>query len=545
MEESLSQHAGDCASLEENAEKQLVVETVPGSHDVRLSKLAVRSVGTASTRSNTPSTIESLFDNVSAATSVASPSSMREYPFLTTELQVPTQCYRRYDSEDNIFRIPELMDTSDNLRFDTSACDIPSIPPGNEYARILPIRSMKQANNIDPVRREGGSDFEDDVESNYDDDDDEWSGEPDRIERAVLTNVEDLEFAAWLIVGLHKDQNHREERRIGGWQRGIIKYQNSPESGEGSQHIHLGSGGDNEHHRSRKRRRLSNSRCRGSDDGDGEDRDDDEGNGSPENHDEGSIPEEPRGRYACPLNKSDPVKFCSNPVTGDQYRVCESGFKTIQRLKEQIKRKHLIIQCERCNMNFSGKGKAEEQSLMELRRHRQQAASCTLAIQETNDGVSMEQWTLLDRSGGKKRQKKSEVEKWFDIWDTIYPGVAHPAHPWAERTTPGVKPMPAQAYSQDFTSLFQRFLDHGTMSGNIQFLPGQEQLIRSRLSNYVLRAYNIHTALRDTPSLGNSSSSGQTATQVMPTTPIMPSSNMPNTTTRQLISPKNSRHGGQ
>lgn len=80
-------------------------------------------------------------------------------------------------------------------------------------------------------------------------------------------------------------------------------------------------------------------------------------------------------------------------------------------------------------MNFSGKGKAEEQSLMELRRHRQQPASCTLAIQETNNGVSMEQWTLLDRSGGKKRQKKSEVEKWFDIWDTIYPGVAHPAHP--------------------------------------------------------------------------------------------------------------------
>lgn len=109
MEESLSQHAGDCASLEENAEKQLVVETVPGSHDVRLSKLAARSVGTDSTRSNTPSTIESLFDSASAATSVASPSSMREYPFLTTELQVPTQCYRRYDSEDDIFRIPELM----------------------------------------------------------------------------------------------------------------------------------------------------------------------------------------------------------------------------------------------------------------------------------------------------------------------------------------------------------------------------------------------------------------------------------------------------
>ncbi|KAI1209320.1 uncharacterized protein F4807DRAFT_428002 [Annulohypoxylon truncatum] len=525
MEYSLSRHQRASGSLAESAEKNLAAETAPGiNHDIRLLKNALHRAGTSSIRSDTPSTVESLWDHCSAACSVASPSSFKEHFFPDTEPQIATQCGRQFGSEDG--------------RSDVS--HIPFMPSSTPPS----IRT----NNVDlSIVEDGGSDLEDeDFESDEEQDDDEWGGEPDRIETAVLTNVEDLEFAAWLIMDLHKDQIHREERRIGGWQRGIIQYQNSPKSGEGSQQPYMSSSTDQKHSKSRKRRRLSGSRRRDSDDGDGEERDDGEGNGSPENHDDGSTSGELRGRYACPFNKSDPSRFCSNPFTGDQYRVCESGYKTIQRLKEHIKRKHLLIQCERCNKNFSGKGKAVEESLTELRRHRQQPEPCSLGSLEMNTGISMEQWTLLDRSGGKKRQKASEVEKWFNIWETIYPGITHPPHPWAERTTPGIKPIPALPYTQDFANLFQKFLDHATTSGNIQFVPGQEQLMKSRLKTLALRAYSVHTELNDAPSLENSSSSGQTTTQfTMPGTPILPSPSLANTAQRQIQGPKINRHGGQ
>lgn len=201
--------------------------------------------------------------------------------------------------------------------------------------------------NTNVASQHGHAELESELESELDDDDfdsdDEGHGDYqrssklDRIETAVLENVEDLEFASQLIVELHKDQVHREERTIGGWQKGVMNCQNSPGFGESSNPTNGSSNADQRGSNSSKRRRSSKSNGRGgrgisgSDNGD-EERDD-EGSGSPENHDEGSISGDPRKRYACTLNKFDPERFCSNIHTGDQFRVCESGFKTIQRLK--------------------------------------------------------------------------------------------------------------------------------------------------------------------------------------------------------------------
>ncbi|OTB17409.1 hypothetical protein K445DRAFT_374561 [Daldinia sp. EC12] len=508
-------------------------------------------IGASSTRSDSASTVESnLWDQFSAVHSEASPASFNDL-LAESELNVTERCGRPSDSDDeghNTLRLPyvkysELVLTKamgsnyhDDARNTNAERILSNDSDENDVSIKQPGASSKS------VDEDINSDFEDD---DFDSDDDEWGGEPDKIETAVLMNVSDLNLAASLIMELHKDRVHSEARRIGGWQKGIVTYQTTSGSGENSRQSFANSSAGQRPSQSRKKQRFASSRRKGSDDGDGE-RDEGEGSGSPENHDDGSISGEQRGRYACPFNKSEPDRFCSNPVTGDQYRVCESGYKTIQRLKEHIKRKHLLIQCERCYTNFSGKGKAIEDSVRDLRRHRQQLEPCAVGSSESNSGVNMEQWTLLDRSGGRKRQKISEVEKWFNIWDTIYPGRPRPLHPWAERTTIGIRSLPAPANSQDFASLFQRFLDHGTISGNIQFIQGQEVLMKSRLSSLAQRAYSLHMSLNDTPSLGNSSSSGQTATQItMPATPVMSNPNLTSVAQRHRSVPKMARQNSQ
>ncbi|KAI0829542.1 hypothetical protein F5Y06DRAFT_282603 [Hypoxylon sp. FL0890] len=547
------------SSPAEKTRKTLAIEIESGGHPYmrplkNTISNSVHRAGTFSTRSDTPSTVESVWDHSSAVYSAASPASDKEYFPPELELQPTDQCERRSDSDDSSSDLPRIPDNRLLMSNDSpSNGDNTSMPfrlcADNREYNISNGQKDRGANTTDRTRPEEAcseledGDFDSDDEEH---DDDEWGGEPDRIETAVLKNVEDLGFAAWLVVELHKDKAQTEAWRIGGWQKGVANCQKSPDSGENSQQTYGDSNGDRKSSRSHKRRRFSKSQERGSDDGDGEERDDGEGNGSPENHDDGSASGDPRGRYACPFNKSDPALFCSNPFTGDQYRVCESGYKTIQRLKEHIKRKHLLIQCERCYKNFSLKGKATEESLADLRRHRQQPEPCIVGNSEVNMGISVEQWTLLDKSGGKKRQKISEVQKWFIIWETIYPEKPHPPHPWAERTTLGIRPLPALANSQNFANLFQKFLDHGTMSGDIQFIPGQELLMKSRLNSLALRAYSVHTDLNDTPSLQNSSSSGQTTTQAtLPVTPVIHSSNLASIAQRQMSGTKINRHGSQ
>ncbi|KAI1803019.1 hypothetical protein F4811DRAFT_526768 [Daldinia bambusicola] len=497
-------------------------------------------IGALSTRSDSPSTVESFcWDQNSAVYSEASPASFKDDLFVEPELNVTERCERASDSDDEAHNPPPLPEAHD-YHDDARNADAKRILYDNNDENDSSLEHPSTSSQS--IDEEFNSECEDD---DFDSDDDEWGGEPDKIETAVLMNVPALDFAASLIMELHKDRVHSEARRIGGWQKGVVTCQASPGSGENSRQSFPNSSAGKRSSQSRKKQRFSGARGGGSDDEEGE-REEGEGSGSPENHDDASISGEQRGRYACPFNKSDPRRFCSNPDTGDQYRVCESGYKTIQRLKEHIKRKHLLIQCERCYRNFSGKGKPIEDSVSDLRRHRQQLEPCAVGSAEGNSGINMEQWTLLDRSGGRKRQKISEVEKWFNIWDTIYPGKTRPPHPWAERTTIGIRSLPAPASTQGFANLFQRILDHGTFSGDIQFIQGQEVLMKSRINSMAQMAYNIHMSVNETPSLGNSSSSGQTATQItMPSTPVISSPNLTTVVQRHMPVPKMTRQNSQ
>ncbi|KAI1075707.1 hypothetical protein F5B20DRAFT_559074, partial [Whalleya microplaca] len=161
--------------------------------------------------------------------------------------------------------------------------------------------------------------------------------------------------------------------------------------------------------------------------------------------------------------------------------------------------------------------------------------------------MTMEEWGLLDWTGSKRKQKKtSEVEKWLEIWRVIYPGERDPPHPWAERTTSVMRPHQPPDDTRGFVDLFRRSLVHVTSSGNIQFQPGQEELMMDRLSSLVQRLYSVHTSLADTPPLVNNSSSSQTRTEVgMPPTPVLRGQNNRNTTTESMPSTMAKRHINQ
>ena len=45
------------------------------------------------------------------------------------------------------------------------------------------------------------------------------------------------------------------------------------------------------------------------------------------------------------------------------------------------------------------------------------------------EGVDEAQWAKLDRQNRKRNQEIHKVEKWFEIWDVLFPGVKRPTTP--------------------------------------------------------------------------------------------------------------------
>ncbi|KAI2463133.1 hypothetical protein F4781DRAFT_417583 [Annulohypoxylon bovei var. microspora] len=508
---------------------------------------------TSSARSDTSSLADSVFDHSPAATvcSAISSISLREYNFSearAAELRENTSSCR---GSSNLSRLPESRDfpssSSSSLKIPQNSVEIPTDGPVNNISKDQPncdIYNHRQERPDDAESELDNFDTEDE-----DNEHNEWSGEPDRVEAAVLAHVEDLGFATWLIMKIHRDQVHSEAQMIGGWQKGMLYCQASPESGGGRQ-SYSNSDGSEPSASPRKRKRHYVSNDKDPDDADGEERHGGEGGRSPEDYDEGGVSREPSSQYACPFNKSDPARFCVNPNTGNQFRVCESGFKSIQRLKEHIKRKHVLIYCKRCFKDFSGDKKTLAERIAELDNHSQQPEHCALSDSRTIDfslGLSLERWWLLAESGGrgKSLRRTFDMEKWFNIWKIIYPGTPHPDHPWAERTIHGLKPQPVSGNNQNFLNLFESSLDHYIDSGNIRFMPGEELIMKDRLKSLVRKVFNVHMSLSEPPSLANTSSNGRTETRITTaSTPILESQDVMAVAQRQMSDPMNS-HGSQ
>ncbi|OTA68710.1 hypothetical protein K449DRAFT_419343 [Hypoxylon sp. EC38] len=519
MKISSVQDLGTPYSLAEETEKKWAEQRNAKGDLVSLplGKLIARRIGTFSPRSSTPSVDDSVFDHCTTETvySAVTSASSGDYHLPGAQATGLGKSHSTNDDErSSLYRTPELggFPNASPLNPDILRRSLELAPVLHKGRPDIPPNPTHQSRP-----EEADSEPEDDYFDSEDEgDNDEWNGEPDRIETAVLTHVEDLGFATWLIMKLHSDQVHIKEERIGG---------------------------------PRKRQRLSDSNGQGSDNGGGEERDEGDGDGdrSPEDQDDGSASGGRKGRqYACPFNKADPDRFCDNSNTGIQFRSCASGVKTIQRLKEQIERKHLVIQCNRCFKNFSEIGKSHAETMAELDQHNRQPEPCTPAHSEASLGVSMERWVLLERNGSRKRpcQRVPELDKWYHIWDTIYPGRPRPSRPYCDRDRthyPGGESGPASGNTRRFFELFESTLDYCIGSGNIRF---EEPVMRDPLNSLVRRLYNVHSSISEPPSLANTSSSSLTGTQLaIPRTPVLENQDPTSLSQRHILNPKLKSHG--
>lgn len=188
------------------------------------------------------------------------------------------------------------------------------------------------------VRAALGSEASEDESCMADEEDqytDEWSGEDDSFDAAIIAAVDgDLALAAYLIPLLHHSFSSAVRSKVEMWQCGT-----SPESGpQHSDGLRPGSSASANLSPTtpRKRRRRASSGGGGAGDGDGDDDDEERefgnANGNPES------PSSPL--LACPFHKLNPIKYgiqhsaTTATTKNDYYRPCAGpGFKTIQRLK--------------------------------------------------------------------------------------------------------------------------------------------------------------------------------------------------------------------
>lgn len=95
--------------------------------------------------------------------------------------------------------------------------------------------------------------------------------------------------------------------------------------------------------------------------------------------------------------------------------------------REHLRRKHYPVQCERCYKIFPGVDRAA--CVLELQSHRQLPTPCPRGVESLKEGISDAQWASLERRNSRRPQSISRVEKYWQIWDTIFPGMEKPDTP--------------------------------------------------------------------------------------------------------------------
>jgi hypothetical protein len=83
---------------------------------------------------------------------------------------------------------------------------------------------------------------------------------------------------------------------------------------------------------------------------------------------------------------------------------------------------HRTPQCDRCYLLFG--------TIDELKAHRQRLESCQIGCSELKEGIDESQWQKIERVLRAKTDKgKSAVDKWYDIWEILFPKVQRPSNP--------------------------------------------------------------------------------------------------------------------
>jgi hypothetical protein len=189
--------------------------------------------------------------------------------------------------------------------------------------------------------------------------------------------------------------------------------------------------------------------------------------------------------------------------------------------REHLKRKHYPVQCDRCYQIFPGSDRAS--CVLALENHRQLPIPCERRQTTLKEGISDAQWANLDKKKNtKKTQASSRIEKYWEIWDAIFPGVTRPETPckltdWTNNNktdfVPGYEeriPRPLSLFpqeSQGFSELFSRMLELQVGQQHIRFPEGVEDEMRTRVETLAQKAFSVYVGLHGLPSATNSSSS--------------------------------------
>ncbi|KAK4209755.1 POZ-AT hook-and zinc finger-containing protein 1 [Rhypophila decipiens] len=379
------------------------------------------------------------------------------------------------------------------------------------------------------------SDSEDETagESDTDNDDDnEWSGQNGNLESLIIDAVDgDLSLAAFLVPVLHHDFQLALKSKVESWQCTTAHGSaDSSHTGKPSS-ADLPRGQDGNNSRKRRRRSSSDGGGRGApnggdgDEGDeDDDRDGDLGQSPPDGID--SAP-----TLACPFHKRDPVKYGIQPGNSagtkkHKYRGCIGpGYKSIQRLKEHLKRVHSPVQCDRCYEIFPGSLKERAACLAKLAEHRKKAVSCERGDVSDKEGIDEFQWAILDKQSRKKNQEAHRVEKWYEIWDVLFPeaGVERPENPWNDLTVPHQSKQSSTYGEESFAKLFVSMMEHKVSQKEID--PEVFEAIRGPIASVARQALRAHINIRgaaltetssseskNRPSLGSSAQLSDPAT---------------------------------
>ncbi|KAJ2899238.1 uncharacterized protein MKZ38_003338 [Zalerion maritima] len=448
-------------------------------------------------------------------------------------------------------------------------CESPRLPKGSDSPRSpstgrrelrdnLPMRSTPNSPSSHPNSRHAPNEAVcDDTSSDSDpesdsDEDNDWS-QDDGLESTVIAAVGgNLALASYLIPIIHKNRNVEYAKMIHAWQsQGVLQcspgdnHQGSPTFSSTTAGTGSGSGGSGGPFKKRKR---SNS----DDFGRREDEGDDDDDGSADR----ASPAEAGSTVlllACPFHKKDPVKYSAKcGAAGGKktksYRTCAGpGWKTIQRLKEHLRRNHSPVQCSRCFRTFNESEKA--QAMMRLQQHQREDQQCQVGDQSLREGISEVQWAELDKKKAKK-QDGERVGKWFEIWDILFYDTSRPSTPfyyWAS----GPHSYPTSSPGKDqLMNSFGHILDHMVRSRDIDFNQDYQH-IRNQLINVAGTAFDLYRSTsggssEDSSSLTKtntgSKESGEThqtaATSVtLPVSPVSPSNQTRNAPQQQYHNP--------
>lgn len=353
-------------------------------------------------------------------------------------------------------------------------------------------------------------------ESEEEDESDQQSTQDDELEAMVLKALgNDLGLAAHLIPILHKSLYMEPfatiKQKVDPWRNAI----NTCSPGGGAAQTPSVNSQAQEGGSSRKRRRPgSNNFHRDRDEEEENEEEEDEDNqGSKDVKDDGEAgPFKELPRLACPFHKKNPRKYCIQHDLAEsskkhEYRSCEGpGFTSIQRLKEHLKRKHYPVQCDRCYAIFPGSDRAK--CVTALEAHRQQPIPCERGQSDLKEGISDAKWAQLEKKKTVKQSKESSrIEKYWEIWDILFPGVTRPNNPWYDNRNATQFPPPLSPESRHFSSIFSGMLELQVRDQLIRFPEGFEHDMKARIEAIAQRAFELYVRINTVQSSRASTSS--------------------------------------